>query len=152
MSTPAPFGGDVLIADTSVWRRADRLPNEVRQAWLRALDNEQIATTPPIVAELLYRAAEVSPAEFRRWDERLRALRRNLIPDRSIWAIAFDAYRELAEGSQLLGKSLTDTLVAATATWHGLGVLTYDRDYDQLSALSCMNFDSRWIVPAGSVP
>lgn len=91
MNATAPFGGDVLIADTSVWLRADRFPEPLKDEWTRALMNDQIATTPFVVFELFYRARN-SRQRFERWRATLDGLRRVLIPDGSVYSLAREAY------------------------------------------------------------
>jgi len=56
VSAEAPFGGGVFIADSTAWWRADRLPENARDEWQRALANGQIAATAPITLEILYSA------------------------------------------------------------------------------------------------
>ena len=65
MSTAAPFGGGVFIADTSAWTRVDRLSAVAQNEWQRALVNDQIAACPPITVEILYSAQ--TPADFDLW-------------------------------------------------------------------------------------
>jgi predicted nucleic acid-binding protein len=149
LSVPAPFGGDVLLADTSVWRRADRLPADKKDEWDRALANNQIASSPVVLFELLYRSKD-NREYFRRWREAFEALYRYLIPDRQVWALATDAYVELQQRGQLAGTSLTDIVLAATATRHTLPLLHYNHDYNRLAALSCMDFEARPILPPGT--
>lgn len=151
MSSSTPFCGEIQIADTSVWRRSHRLPGETSQQWQEAVAAGEIATSPPVVLELLYKAAEANVAEFRKWRSWLEQLDW-VRPDRAVWRLAYDAYTEMGESSQLLGKSLTDILVAATATRIGIPVLHYDKHYDQLAALSCLDFESRWVANPGSLP
>jgi predicted nucleic acid-binding protein len=149
VSAPAPYGGDVVIADTSVWRRADRLPAAVKDEFERALVNQQIATSPVIVCELLYYARR-DLARFHQWYERLSAISRNFVPDQPTWSFVTEAYVELAAANQLTGVSLTDIVVAATATRQiAFPVLHLDKDYERLRALSCLSFEARRIVPEG---
>ncbi len=150
MSDSAPFDGDVLLADTSVWRRADRLPPDVALQWERALANNRIATSPVVTFEVLYRAAQINLATFERWREHLNQMRRVLVPDASVWALAQEAYDELARSSQLMGKSMTDIVVAATATCEPIPVLHIDKDYEALQALDCLSFEARRLVPPGT--
>jgi predicted nucleic acid-binding protein len=149
VNASAPFGGDVLIADTSVWRRADRLPEEKKREWLTAIDNNQIASLPLVLFELLYRSRN-NPGYFHRWRQDFEALSRYLIPDGRVWAIAVQAYDELRAASQLEGTSLTDVVVAASATRHTLPVLHYDKDFPRLAELECMDFEPRQILPPGT--
>jgi predicted nucleic acid-binding protein len=151
VSDGSPFaGGDVLLADTSVWRRADRLPDDVAGEWERALVNNRIATSPVVVFEVLFRAAQTDLQTFERWRESLNRISRVLIPDRSVWAVAQEAYDELARAGQLGGKSMTDIVVAATATCQPVPVLHVDKDYEALQALDCLSFEARRLVPRGT--
>jgi predicted nucleic acid-binding protein len=150
VSVGAPFGGDVLIADTSVWLRADRLPEPIKAEWQLGVAGGQIATSPAVVMELLYRTRE-NPAQQEQWRQRLTAPR-NLIPDRTVWGLAERAYIELAQQHALQGKSLTDVLVAATATRYRFGVLHFDAHFDALAGLQCLDFESRWVADRHSDP
>lgn len=142
MSATAPFGGDVLIADTSVWLRADTFPDPLKDEWARALTNNQIATTPVVVFELFYRARN-NREKFQRWREAMDHVRRLLVPDGSVWALMREAYVELIEGSQFGNLPLTDILNAATATQTRFPILHVDKDYARLAQLSCLNFEER---------
>jgi predicted nucleic acid-binding protein len=146
----SPFDGGVLLADTSVWRRADRLPQAVADQFALALQNNRIAITPVITFEVLYRAAQVGLQEFERWRAHLGQVRRVLIPDGSVWATAQAAYDELARRGELMGKSMTDIVVAATATEKNIPVLHIDKDYEAMQALECLDFDARRLVPRGT--
>ena len=67
---------------------------------------------------------------------------------RSICDAAAAALRELADrGHHRI--SLPDLFVAACAADAAIGVLHYDGDFDTLSDV--LEFESRWITPAGSV-
>jgi hypothetical protein len=44
-----------------------------------------------------------------------------------------------------------DLLIAALADCHGVGVLHYDGDYDILCEKTDLEFDSAWLMPAGSL-
>jgi predicted nucleic acid-binding protein len=150
VSVSAPFGGDVLIADTSVWRWADRFPAALENEWLRAIANQQIATLHVILFELLYRSRN-NATYFNDWLQAFSALYRVLVPDRGAWNFALEVYVELQAANALQGKSLTDILVAATAATTNTPVLHYDRDYAALAALNCLDFEERSVAPPGSL-
>ncbi len=150
MTDDDPFGGDVLLADTSVWRRSDRLPEAVAGRWQFALENNRIALSPVVAFEVLFRAAQVNLETFERWRAHLDRVRRVVIPDASVWATAQQAYDELARRGELAGKSMTDIVVAATATEKTIPVLHIDKDYEALQALRCLDFDARRLVPRGT--
>jgi predicted nucleic acid-binding protein len=44
-----------------------------------------------------------------------------------------------------------DLLIAALADCHGVGVLHYDGDYDILREKTNLEFQSEWLMPAGSL-
>lgn len=147
---PSPFGdGDVVLADSSAWLRADRLPESLRSEWVDAVAGNRIATSPVIKFELLYAAARRGRDQFQAWLASLEGLGRNLIPDRNDWTVASAAYVELEGRGQLAGVSMTDILVAATASRTSIPVLHVDKDYQRLQALPCMNFDARRLLPPG---
>lgn len=64
---------------------------------------------------------------------------------------ALDAQRALAHRGHHRSASPSDLLIAACAHVHGVGVLHYDRDYDIVSELTALAFDSRWLAPAGTL-
>jgi len=142
----SPFGGGVFIADTSAWARADRPP--LRRPFAAALRNGQIATCAIVSLEFLHSTR--NGAEF---DERMGQLAqlRDVPVGRSVTKSALGAYRELAHKQPLFHRSvkLADLLVAAAAADVGIGVLHYDADFDTLAEV--LPFESRWIVPRGSL-
>lgn len=44
-----------------------------------------------------------------------------------------------------------DLMIAALADCHGVGVLHYDSDYDVILEKTDLDFDSQWLMPAGSL-
>jgi predicted nucleic acid-binding protein len=142
VSATALLGGDIQIADTSVWRRTHRFPDDLKVAWESALRRDRIATTPVIVFELFYRARE-NRVLYEEWRGALDAIRYYLLPDHSIWSLAREAYVELIAGGQLGGMDLPDVLNAATAMQTGYPVLHVDKDYARLSRLRCLSFVER---------
>jgi len=149
VTSEAPFGGGVFIADTSAWARADRLPPDIAAEWERALVNDQIAACPPITLEILYMARD--PAEFDVWATRLRALRRMAPIDGDAYWGALDAYREICGRDPRPNMPYPDILAAAAASARGWGVLHYDNHFDRLAGLAPLNFESRWIAPRGTI-
>lgn len=148
MNAGAPFGGGVFIADKSAWGWLERLPEQIKAEWDRAVTNNQIATSPVTTIEILYSAQ--SPSDFDYWAEHLWALRVAVISHQAYWA-AVEGYRELAHGGRHRKIPFVDILTGATATAHNWGVLHYDEDYDDLACLEALNFESRWIAPQGTL-
>jgi predicted nucleic acid-binding protein len=44
-----------------------------------------------------------------------------------------------------------DLMIAALADSHGVGVLHYDSDYDVILDKTDLDFESQWLMPAGSL-
>lgn len=63
---------------------------------------------------------------------------------------ALDAQAQLARvGHHRVAP--VDLMIAALADCHGAGVLHYDSDYDVLLEKTDLDFDSQWLMPAGSL-
>lgn len=117
MTGDPPFGGAVLIADTSARARAgDPL---VRAEWGAAARAGQIATCVIVTLELVYAArtaAEIAAVEA---DE---AALRNVPVTTSTQRAAVGALRALAEhGAGYHRVKIADTLIAAAAQEAGVG-------------------------------
>lgn len=143
----APFGGGTFIADTSAWARA-RQPR-IRRAWETAIRSRQIATCPIVNLELLFAAPDAEA--FDSIAAGLRQLR-DIPITRSVTNAALAAMRVLAQQKPPLHRSirLPDLLIAAAAQDVALGVLHYDAHFDRLATV--LDFESRWVVPRGSLP
>jgi len=141
-----PYGGNVFIADTSAWAHAEK--PQVRVDWAAATRNGQIATTAIVAVEVLRSARNGSEFDVKAAD--LEALR-DVPFTRSVTNAALRAFRELAHRQPLLHRSVTneDLLIAAAAQDAAVGVLHYDADFDTLATV--LDFESRWIAPAGSL-
>jgi predicted nucleic acid-binding protein len=134
-----------LIADTSVWQRTNH--PTVREPWSAALRAGTIATCSIVTLELLYSTRNA--AEFAE-REAEQALLRDVPVSRSVQRAAIGALRELAARGPLHHRvPPPDALVAAAAQEAGIGVLHYDHHYDRLAEV--LDFESRWIAPAGSL-
>jgi len=144
--TNVPYGGAVLLADTSAWARAHH--RRIRDEWAAALRNGQIVTCPVVELELLY--ATRDGAHLDQWAADLAHLRTVPIT-RSVTNAARQALRDLAHVHDGYQRSVTipDLLIAACAQDAAIGVLHYDGDFDTLSRV--LAFESRWIVPRGSL-
>lgn len=140
-----PYGGGVFIADTSAWHRADHA--HARADWSAAIRNSQIVLSPIVALELLQTAR--SGQEYDELHEEL-GLFRDVALSHGIAAGAIQALRELAHRGELLHRlPIQDALIAASAQDRGYGVLHYDGDYDRLATV--MHFESRWMLPRGTV-
>jgi predicted nucleic acid-binding protein len=144
VNVAAPFDGRIYIADTSVWNRLDRLPPDVQEEWQQALDNQWIATSPLVIAELLYSTQNLG--EFDYWSTHLGAINRVGYVTAAVQAAAVSAWRELATQGATRSIKFPDVYVAAAAHIYNWGVLHYDGDFDRFAALNALNFESRWIA------
>ena len=145
MTDETPFGGGLLLADSSAWLRAGH-PGVVEQ-WSAALRGGQMVTSPVVELELAYTARDADEHER---IERALGSHRRLRLDDSTARGALGALRELAQRSPRYQRlPATDYLIAAAAERAGADVLHYDRHFDRLAEV--MGFRSRWIAPAGSL-
>jgi predicted nucleic acid-binding protein len=139
----------VLLLDNSAWSRLNspRL-DEGRAAEVIAwLTGGQIATSLPFLLEAGYSAR--SGAEHQSMTANLRKLTNiGINPDVEEQALA--AQHELAKiGHHRLAP--VDLLIASCAHSVGAGVLHYDRDYDIIAARTCLQFESEWLAPPGTL-
>jgi predicted nucleic acid-binding protein len=140
-----PFGGKVLIADTSTWARASH--PLIRDLWAAALRGRQIATCSIVTLELLYSARDAQ--EFAT-AEAEQALLRDVPVATSAQRAAIGALRDLApDGPGQHRVPLADALIAAAAQDAGVEVLHYDHHYDRLAQV--LNFESVWISSPGTL-
>lgn len=144
MRDERPFGGKVLIADTSAWARASR--PHIRDLWATALRGRQIATCSIVTLELLYSARDAQELAV---VEAEQSLLRDVPVTTSAQRAAIGALRDLAsEGPGQHRVPLADALIAAAAQDAGVDVLHYDHHYDRLA--QALHFTSVWIAPAGT--
>jgi predicted nucleic acid-binding protein len=141
MAAAAPYGGRPLIADTSVWtalERARKIGN-VPPDWARAIEADQILTSPIVELELLHSARNAP--EFEDWRARLSVFRPVQLTNSACNA-AIQALWELSSKSDGYHRvGLGDALIAASAQDAGVGVLHYNaRDFGKLSEV--LSFDS----------
>lgn len=146
MAGPVAYDGRVYIADNSAWSNAAH--PVVREPWAAALRNRQIVTCPIVKLEMLYSARNGS--DYDQLDAILGALR-DVPITRSVTNAALAALRRLAHVQPLYQRSVQfpDLLIAAAAQDGAVGVLHYDHHFDRLAEV--LEFESRWIAPAGSL-
>ncbi len=145
MGDETPFGGRVLIADTSVRARASH--PLVRDLWATALRGRQIATCSIVTLELLYSARDAG--EFTTIEAE-QALLRDVAVAASAQRAAIGALRNLAsDGPGQHRVPLADALIAAAAQEAGVDVLHYDHHYERLAQV--LHFTSVWIAPPGAL-
>lgn len=145
MGDERPFGGKVLIADTSAWARASH--PLIRDLWATALRGRQIATCSIVTLELLYSARDARDLMI---VEAEQALLRDVPVTISAQRAAIGAIRNLASGGPGQHRvPLADAMIAAAAQDAGVDVLHYDHHYDRLA--QALNFTGVWIAPPGAL-
>ncbi len=145
MGDETPFGGKVLIADTSARARASH--PLVRDLWATALRGRQIATCSIVTLELLYSARDEREFTI---IEAEQALLRDVPVAASAQRAAIGALRDLAsDGPGQHRVPLADALIAAAAQEAGVDVLHYDHHYERLAQV--LHFTSVWIAPPGAL-
>lgn len=145
MSSELPFGGAVLIADTSARMRTDA--PTVNEQWLIATKADQIRTCTIVTLEMLFTARDADAVEQ---TELIESTLRQVPITASVQRAAIGAIRELSgRGAGAHRIPPPDILIAAAAQEAGVGVLHYDRHYDRLAEI--LSFDSVWIAPPGSL-
>lgn len=143
MSRPA-------LLDTSAWARLvdGRLGAPATERVLAALAGGEIATTEPLLLEILYSA--IDSDRFRARREELAALPLLRLDERAA-SRALAAQADLAASARVSHRvKPIDLLVAAVADVHEADVIHYDHDYDILANHTLLSFGSVWVAPRGS--
>jgi predicted nucleic acid-binding protein len=138
-----------FLLDNSAWvRLADPALSDKRRSEVAdQFEAGEIATCLPFLLEAGYSARNA-----RDFDGLLHELRSlpHLEIDDEVEGIALDAHRELARVRHHRLPPV-DILVAAIAHRHGVGVLHYDRDYDQIASKTSLEFESIWLARRGTL-
>lgn len=133
MSVELWDGGGAVLADTSAWMRARRVPR-ARELLFAAAERGELAWCWPVRYELTFDAP--NPERIAAVDRTLVGLREVAV-DRAVQRDVISAMRELADaGSHGAHRlPLTDLTVAVTAQASGLDVLHYDHHFERLGEL-----------------
>ena len=133
MSDPHRFGTIPLIADTCVWSKLRRAPQELAEDF-RAGGREGLILSSPIVRmEWLHDARDAAEFEER---EAIFSQLRELPVTREVCEAALGALRDLKDtgNPRYWRVDLPDALIAATAQCAAVNVLSDNRrDFDKLS-------------------
>ena len=139
----------MLLLDNSAWARlaggslGDSRAAEVAEL----LESGELAVCLPFLLEAGYSAR--SGRDHRRMMRDLCRLPRvEITPETE--SLAISAQGELADAGHHRVPP-TDVVIAACAHQSGAGVLHYDRDYDVVWEHTGLDFESRWLAPAGSL-
>ncbi|ATO15588.1 PIN domain nuclease [Micromonospora sp. WMMA1998] len=136
---------DYLI-DTSALVRLLRDP-DVAKRWEETVTAGLVAVCPLVELEFLYTARSV--ADRAQLEQQLRTVFGWVaMPDR-IYGRAAETQLELTGRGTHRSAGAVDLLVAATAEYHGLSLLHYDRDFDQVGAVTGQPM--RWLAAPGTI-
>jgi predicted nucleic acid-binding protein len=139
------MGPSVLLLDNSVWSR--RREPSVRDWLSAAMESAQLSVCLPFLLEAGFSAQ--SGVEHENIMRRLTLLPQTDITHR-VEKLAIEAQGKLAQiGHHRL--SPTDLIIAACAHEARAGVLHYDGDYDLIAKHTALEFESRWVAPAGTL-
>jgi predicted nucleic acid-binding protein len=140
----------LLLLDNSAWARLElpALPDERRAEVATMIEHGEIAVCSPFLLE-----AGWSARSAEHHDQPLSDLLHlpRLWINAEVEDAALDAQRDLAHRGHHRSASPSDVLIAACAHVHGAGVLHYDRDYDVLTELTGLAFESQWLASAGTL-
>lgn len=137
------------LIDNSAWvRLSDPALSEKRRSEVAdQFEAGEVATCPPFLLEAGYSARNA-----RDHDGLMRELRAlpHLVIDDDVEDLALSAHNELARvGRHRLPP--VDILVAAIAHRYQVGVLHYDRNYDQIASKTSLEFESTWVARRGTL-
>jgi predicted nucleic acid-binding protein len=135
----------VELADTSAWTNRHR-DHRVRVDFDRRVMRGEIATSPPVVMELLWSAR--ARADFENTVARMSALPQ-FEADRPAWDRAVAVWRELVRRGRHRQARQPDLLVAAVAELAGVGVCHYDHHFDVIAEVTGQPM--RPIAPLGTL-
>jgi predicted nucleic acid-binding protein len=121
----------MILADTSAWAEFyRRTGSAVHHAMAGLLPRSEVATTEPVVMELLAgRHADRQLAEIRR---RLLSLQMVHVGELDTWELAAAVARACRAHGETIGSQM-DCLIAAVAIREGVSVLHADRDFDVIA-------------------
>lgn len=140
----------LLLLDNSAWARlaSPSLPDARRAEIAELIEHGHVAVCAPFLLEAGWSARSTAHHDQLLAD--LLQLPRVTI-DSEVEDAALGAQHELARRGHHRTASPSDLLIAACAHVHGSGVLHYDRDYDVLLELTELDYESRWLAPAGAL-
>jgi predicted nucleic acid-binding protein len=138
-----------LLLDNSAWMRiiGPSMPDERANEIAEEFDEERFLACLPFFLEAGYSARNAHGHDDLFGElESLDFLPVTLEVERR----TLDAQAQLARvGHHRVAP--VDLMIAALADCHGVGVLHYDSDYDVILEKTDLNFDSQWLMPAGSL-
>ncbi len=137
-----------LLLDLSAWARSSH--PLVRPNWSAYLATDRLLCHPVFALELLHNA--INPPGYQQLRNDIEDGFDWLWPDRETAEIALRLQERLAT-TAVVGQRVktADILIAALAVQHGVSVLHYDSDYDEIAERGGEPFESVWIAARGSL-
>ena len=144
MSTAVWDGTGSVLADTSAWMLARRVP-KARELLLAAVARGDVSWCWPVRYELIVDAR--GPVGIAAVDRTLEDLQ-EIAVDRAVQRGVLSTMRELARGGSHGAHRLplADLTVAVAAQTSGLAVLHFDRHFERLG--EALSVETHWIAPA----
>ncbi|WP_422734335.1 PIN domain nuclease [Micromonospora sp. WMMD558] len=134
------------LVDTSALVRLLRNA-ELRARWESPLTAGLIAVCPVVELEFLYTARSAADREWLQHQLRT-VFGWVMMPDRG-YERAAEIQHDLTLRGVHRSAGAVDLLIAATAEYHGLSLLHYDRDFDQIANVTGQ--PATWVARAGSI-
>ncbi len=139
----------MLLLDNSAWSRIvnGALDDERAETVADWIEQRHLATCLPFLLEAGYSSR--SAVDYQALMAELDRLPGVQVTPRAEEG-SLQAQRELA----IIGHhrlSPVDLIIAACAHDAGAGVLHYDRDYDVIADRTCLEFESEWLAPPGTL-
>lgn len=143
------WGGGELLVDNSIYARRDH--SVVAERWQQASADGQLVLVAPMLAEVVYSARNGDAARQELADLLLAYDLEPITP--GTWDLALRAQAQLARVGNGYQRrfSIADLLTAALAHQTGLGVLHYDRDFDDIEKDSELVYRSVWAASPPSL-
>ncbi|MEW2383274.1 PIN domain nuclease [Micromonospora sp. NPDC047707] len=134
------------LVDTSALVRLLRNA-ELRARWESPLTAGLIAVCPVVELEFLYTARSAADREWLQHQLRT-VFGWVMMPDRG-YERAAEIQHDLTLRGVHRSAGAVDLLIAATAEYHGMSLLHYDRDFDQIANVTGQ--PATWVARAGSI-
>ncbi|MER7457112.1 PIN domain nuclease [Micromonospora sp. NPDC126480] len=134
------------LVDTSALVRLLRSA-ELRSRWESPLTAGLLAVCPLTELEFMYTARSL--ADRQQLQQQLRMVFGWVLMPERVYERAAEIQQDLTERGAHRCAGAVDLLVAATAEYHGLSLLHYDRDFDQIARVTGQ--PAAWVARPGSV-
>ncbi|GAB2589428.1 hypothetical protein Aab01nite_41630 [Paractinoplanes abujensis] len=136
-----------FLVDTSAVVRLLR-EREVRARWQPQITAGLMGICPITELELLHSAR--SKADREEWLELLNATFAWVVMPDQVFSRAAEVQAAMTARGTHRSAGTADLILAATAELHGLTLLHYDRDFDEVAKATVQ--PATWLAPPGSIP